>query len=100
MFSVSTWERIDNFSFHKNQTNSERFETSMSTPTKLWVESSLFPSQNCFRMETVCAASDSVMENDTCVEEKSCDGPTAVDPVKQPVSIAPFRYTKVRIESD
>uniref|UniRef100_A0A674MSA2 Eukaryotic translation initiation factor 4E nuclear import factor 1 n=1 Tax=Takifugu rubripes TaxID=31033 RepID=A0A674MSA2_TAKRU len=34
------------------------------------------------------------MENDTCVEEKSCDGPTAVDPVKQPVSTAPFRYTK------
>lgn len=39
---------------------------------------------------------DSVMENDTCVEEKSCDGPTAVDLVKQPVSTAPFRYTKVR----
>lgn len=54
-----------------------------------------FP-QNCFRLETVCSASDSVMENDTCVEEKSCDGPTAVDPVKQPVSTAPFRYTKVR----
>lgn len=36
------------------------------------------------------------MENDSCVEEKSCDGPTAVDQVKQPASTAPFRYTKVR----
>lgn len=36
------------------------------------------------------------MENDACVEQKNGDN-TAVDQVKQqPVSTAPFRYTKVR----
>lgn len=45
-------------------------------------------------MEAVCSASDTVMENDAG-DEKCCDGPTAVDHVKQPVSAAPFRYSKV-----
>ncbi|XP_068450745.1 eukaryotic translation initiation factor 4E transporter isoform X2 [Clinocottus analis] len=34
----------------------------------------------------------SVMENDACVEQKESD--TAVDQVKEPAAIAPFRYTK------
>lgn len=36
------------------------------------------------------------MENNACVEQKNGDN-TAVDQVKQqPVSTAPFRYTKVK----
>lgn len=36
------------------------------------------------------------MENDACVEQKSGDNP-AVDQVKQqPVSTAPYRYSKVK----
>lgn len=67
-----------------------------------WNVNEIIPvsSQNCFWVETVCSASDLVMENDAG-EEKCCDGPTAVDHVKQPVSAAPFRYTKVmRIVED
>lgn len=34
-----------------------------------------------------------VMENDACAEQKN--GDAAVDQVKQPAAMAPYRYTKV-----